>query len=228
MGGRTIKCIWHCFLVDKGSDRYLSPIQALAFVLACIWRRVPIWAFIDQKAVPYAYHITVCLSHKSNSVAVQWLPDLFSCSPGQRPAEGRTDIPDVVWSSAGRLPNDRDIRLNQPIIGGGWVEFVTQALTVKIRTRPLRVKNLYVIRRCSSITPLRMYFHKMFIYSLFSLCWHPLNFVFTFWYVPYPTTVHWSGIPLVRQIYWIGNNMSLETLSRFPIPVCFLRSFDTF
>ena len=29
MGGRTIKCIWHCFLVDKGSDQYLSPIQAL-------------------------------------------------------------------------------------------------------------------------------------------------------------------------------------------------------
>ena len=36
MGGRTIKCIWHCFLGDKGWDRYLSPIQALAFGSACI------------------------------------------------------------------------------------------------------------------------------------------------------------------------------------------------
>ena len=32
-------------------------IQALAFGSACIWRRVSIWAFIYQKAVPYAYLI---------------------------------------------------------------------------------------------------------------------------------------------------------------------------
>ena len=42
VGGRTIKCIWHCFLVDKDSDRYLSPIQALAFGSACIWRSEPL------------------------------------------------------------------------------------------------------------------------------------------------------------------------------------------
>ena len=55
MGGRTIKCIWHCFLVDKGSDQYASPDTGRAEG-ECLYRRqVPIWAFIDQKAVPYTY-----------------------------------------------------------------------------------------------------------------------------------------------------------------------------
>ena len=61
MGGRTIKCIWHCFLVDTGWDRYLSLIQALAFGSACIWRRR---ACIDQKQVPYAYLISICVSSR--------------------------------------------------------------------------------------------------------------------------------------------------------------------
>ena len=49
MGGRTIKCIWHCFLIDKGPDRYLSPSAR------------PVsgdGVFIDQKSVPYAYLLT--------------------------------------------------------------------------------------------------------------------------------------------------------------------------
>ena len=51
-------CIWHCFLVDKGSDRYASPETGRAEG-ECLYRRhVPIWAFIDQKAVPYAFYRT--------------------------------------------------------------------------------------------------------------------------------------------------------------------------
>ena len=42
-------CIWHCFLVDKVSDRYASPSA----------RPVAATAFIDQKAVPYMHFIVL-------------------------------------------------------------------------------------------------------------------------------------------------------------------------
>ena len=48
-------CIWHGFLVDEGTRRQ---IQAEPKASACIRRQVPIWAFIDQKAVPYAFYRT--------------------------------------------------------------------------------------------------------------------------------------------------------------------------
>ena len=46
MGGRTIKCIWHCFLVDKGSDRYLSPIQCHMHILSILLTLAPIVVLI--------------------------------------------------------------------------------------------------------------------------------------------------------------------------------------
>ena len=70
--------------------------------LACIWRRVPIWAFIDQKAVPYAYLIGLFHSDlkrwDTRYRVTTIFPHKARFSRGRRPRPCWISVKTIYWS----------------------------------------------------------------------------------------------------------------------------------